>query len=88
MKIFYVFIFLLISSSLVHRILTGSGKVALMKPVMAFPGLMGNSIDYVLELQTTGSNVSGFSYTYFNEGPKRYYTICKLTGTVNNSQKK
>ncbi|MEP6927481.1 MAG: hypothetical protein ABI834_07585, partial [Ginsengibacter sp.] len=50
-----------------------------------FSGMMGNDIDYVLELQTTGSSVSGFSYTYFNEGRKRYYTICKLTGTLNSS---
>jgi hypothetical protein len=48
-------------------------------------GLGGNKIDYVLELDCRGSNVSGYSYTYFTEGPKRYYTICKLTGTLNKS---
>lgn len=38
---------------------------------------------YVLELTTEGSRVFGYSYTYFNSGPKKYYTICRLTGTLN-----
>jgi hypothetical protein len=42
-----------------------------------------DDIKYVLELTTDGSNVSGYSYTYFSEGIKRYYTICRLTGTLN-----
>ncbi len=48
-----------------------------------FSGMDGNDIDYVLELDTQGPNVSGYSYTYFREGAKRYYTICKLTGSLN-----
>jgi hypothetical protein len=48
-----------------------------------FAGLGGNNITYVLELTTEGSRVSGYSYTYFTEGPKRYYTICRLTGSLN-----
>lgn len=43
----------------------------------------GAQTEYVLELQTQGSSVSGYSYTYFTEGPKRYYTICRLTGSLN-----
>jgi len=42
-----------------------------------------DDIKYVLELNTDGSRVSGYSYTYFHEGVKRYYTICRLTGTLN-----
>jgi len=42
-----------------------------------------SDIKYVLELTTNGSHVSGYSYTYFQEGMKRYYTICRLTGTLN-----
>ncbi len=41
-----------------------------------------SGIAYVLELTTEGSSVSGYSYTYFTEGNKRYYTICRLTGTL------
>ena len=42
-----------------------------------------DDIKYVLELNTDGSHVSGYSYTYFHEGVNRYYTICRLTGTLN-----
>lgn len=49
-------------------------------------GLIGyndNSIDYILELECSGHLISGYSYTYFYENNKRYYTICRLTGTIN-----
>ncbi len=42
-----------------------------------------DDIKYVLELTTEGSRVFGYSYTYFHEGVNRYYTICRLTGTLN-----
>lgn len=42
----------------------------------------GDKCDYVLELETKGTTVSGYSYTYFTDGEKRYYTICKLKGTI------
>jgi len=88
MKIFYFFIFLLISFSLAAQDFNGQWKGGFNESNYGFSGMTGNSIDYVLELQTTGSGVvSGFSYTYFNEGHKRYYTICKLTGTLNRSTK-
>jgi len=41
-----------------------------------------DDIKYVLELTTEGSKVSGYSYTYFLEGVNRYYTICRLIGTL------
>jgi hypothetical protein len=87
MKIFYFFIFLLISSSLPAQNFNGQWKGGFNESSYGFSRMMGNNIDYVLELQTTGSGVSGFSYTYFNEGRKRYYTICKLSGTLNRSTK-
>lgn len=37
---------------------------------------------YVLDLFVDGSQVSGSSYTYFVEGLKRYFTICRLVGTL------
>ncbi|MEO6869170.1 MAG: hypothetical protein ABI168_05975 [Ginsengibacter sp.] len=43
---------------------------------------------YVLELTTQGSKVSGYSYTYFNGMGKRYYTICRLTGTLDRAKNK
>lgn len=48
---------------------------------LGIPGF-DDDIKYVLELTTDGSRVSGYSYTYFQEGVKRYYTICRLTGTL------
>lgn len=40
--------------------------------------------EYVLELEISNqTQVSGYSYTYFDDYyGKRYFTICKLTGTV------
>ena len=52
-----------------------------------FSGLGGNDIVYVLELTTEGSRVSGYSYTYFQEGNKKYYTICRLTGSLDRDTK-
>jgi len=48
-----------------------------------FMGWGGDRCDYVLELETNGSEVTGYSYTYFTDGGKRYYTICRLTGKMN-----
>lgn len=49
----------------------------------SFMGWGGDRCDYVLELETNGNDVSGYSYTYFNDGGKRYYTICRLKGKLN-----
>ena len=38
--------------------------------------------EYVLELTIQGTRVFGYSYTYFREGEKKYYTICRLTGSI------
>lgn len=43
----------------------------------------GDKSEYVLEVSVKGKVVSGYSYTYFNEDGKKYYTICKIQGTVN-----
>jgi hypothetical protein len=53
----------------------------------SFVGWGGDRCDYVLEIEVKGKNVSGYSYTYFSEGGKRFYTICKLKGTLNKASK-
>lgn len=53
----------------------------------AFGGFGGEKCDYVLELECKGKNVTGSSYTYFTDGGKRYYTICKLEGFVDPKSK-
>ncbi len=87
MKIFYIFFFLLVASSVSAQNFNGQWKGGFNETSYGFSGLGDNGIDYVLELQTEGSKVSGYSYTYFNEGSKRYYTICKLTGTIDRANK-
>ena len=43
--------------------------------------------EYVLELDVKGEKVNGSSYTYFTEGGKRFYTICKLEGSIDFKKK-
>ena len=44
--------------------------------------------DYVLELQVVGKNeVSGYSYTYFYLTGQSYFTICRVTGTIDHASK-
>jgi hypothetical protein len=52
-----------------------------------FQGWAGDKCEYVLEIETAGAKVSGYSYTYFTQGGKRYYTICKLIGHINKPKK-
>lgn len=87
MRILYIFFFLLVVSSVRAQNFNGQWKGGFNETSYGFSGMGDNGIDYVLELQTQGSKVSGYSYTYFNEGSKRYYTICKLTGTIDRENK-
>ena len=43
--------------------------------------------EYVLELEVKGSDVRGYSYTYFSGYEKRYYVICRLVGIYDKSSK-
>ena len=49
--------------------------------------IWGNKTEYVLELEVKGTAVSGYSYTYFIIGGKRYYVICQLNGTYDKGSK-
>jgi len=42
----------------------------------------GDKCDYVLELEVSGTKVKGFSYTYFTDAGKKFYTICLLEGFI------
>ena len=53
----------------------------------AFESFGGDKCDYVLELETKGNTVSGFSYTYFTDDGKKFYTICKVVGFLNKKNK-
>ncbi|MEO6734424.1 MAG: hypothetical protein ABIN01_24600, partial [Ferruginibacter sp.] len=45
----------------------------------------GENTEYVLEIEINGTQVSGYSYSYFQN--RRYYVICSLTGTYYKSTK-
>ncbi len=66
---------------------TGQWKGQFTDKSTAFVGWEGSRCEYVLELECKGKNVTGYSYTYYTEGGKRYYTICKLIGTINKASK-
>lgn len=65
----------------------GQWKGSFVDNSTSFIGFSSEKIDYVLELECYGSEVTGYSYTYFTERNKRYYTICKLKGTLNRATK-
>ncbi len=87
MKVFYFLFLLFISATLFAQNFNGQWKGGFSETSYGISSLGSNDIDYVLELQTEGSSVTGYSYTYFREGGKRYYTICKLTGILNRATK-
>lgn len=66
---------------------TGQWKGQFIDKSTSFVGWGGDRCDYVLELECKGTNVTGYSYTYFTDGGKRYYTICKLKGTLDKASK-
>lgn len=47
----------------------------------------GDQCDYVLDLEVSGTEVSGYSYTYFTNAGKKYYTICRVEGTADKKRK-
>ena len=66
---------------------TGQWKGQFADKSTSFVGWGGNRCDYVLEIECSGNKVTGYSYTYFNEGGKKFYTICRLKGTLNKASK-
>lgn len=47
----------------------------------------GDQCDYVLDLEVKGNIVTGYSYTYFSNGGKKFYTICRLEGKADKKKK-
>jgi len=86
-KILQFLLFTLLTSALYAQNFTGQWKGEFVDKSSAFVGWGGDRCEYILELTTSGTRVSGYSYTYFSEGSKRYYTICKLSGTFNKATK-
>lgn len=86
-KIIPVFIFTCISITLSAQDFTGQWKGEFIDKSTSFSGWGGDRCEYVLELECNGNKVSGYSYTYFSDAGKRYYTICRLSGTIDKASK-
>jgi hypothetical protein len=86
-KIVPFILFVFISVNLLAQDFTGQWKGEFVDKSTSFTGWGGDRCEYVLELECSGTKVTGYSYTYFSDGGKRYYTICKLSGTVNPASK-
>jgi len=88
MKIsFTLFIFSFFIFSAKAQNINGQWKGSFIDNSTSFMGFAGQKIDYVLELECSGIQVTGYSYTYFTENGKQYYTICKLKGALNTATK-
>ncbi len=86
-RIVPLILFVFISSFVSAQNFTGQWKGEFIDKSTSFTGWGGDRCEYVLELECSGNKVSGYSYTYFSDGGKRYYTICKLNGTINKASK-
>lgn len=80
-------LFLLTTSVSPAQNFKGQWKGSFLDKSTSFSGWGGDRCDYVLELEVTGKNVTGYSYTYFTDGGKKYYTICSLKGFANKKEK-
>ena len=66
---------------------TGQWKGSFFDKSTSSAGFGNDKCDYVLELEVNGKDVTGYSYTYFTDGGKRYYTICSLKGFISKPEK-
>ncbi len=80
-KIFFVG-FLLLNSTLFAQKFSGQWSGS-----FDAKGDSSDRTEYFLELEVNGSTVEGSSTTYFMIGGKRYYTICKVTGSFDAKSK-
>jgi len=86
-KSLQLFIGLILTLQLSAQNFTGQWKGEFIDNSTSFVGWGGDRCDYVLELECVGQKVTGYSYTYFSDAGKRYYTICRLVGKINKATK-
>lgn len=86
-KIVQLILFVFISINIAAQDFTGQWKGEFVDKSTSYTGWGGDRCEYVLELECSGIKVTGYSYTYFSDGGKRYYTICKLNGTIDKVNK-
>ncbi|MEO6948853.1 MAG: hypothetical protein ABI123_04435 [Ginsengibacter sp.] len=49
---------------------------------VSFSKVSSNNVGYVLELEIHNNQITGNSYSYFNLEGHKYYTICRVRGTL------
>jgi hypothetical protein len=76
------FFFLFFGSDVFGQNFNGQWKGTFIDKSTSFINWGGDQCDYVLELQTNGNKVTGYSYTYFTDNGKKFYTICSLEGFI------
>ncbi|MEO7522645.1 MAG: hypothetical protein ABIT58_01045 [Ferruginibacter sp.] len=87
MKYNFLHVFsLILSLSASAQDFTGQWNGEFTDKSTSFQGFGGDQCDYVLDIEVQGDSVTGSSYTYFTDGGKKYYTICRLAGFVKRSQ--
>lgn len=86
-KIIHLLFTVFLTTTISAQDFTGQWKGQFVDKSTSFVGWGGDRCDYVLEIECKGKNVTGYSYTYFTDGGKRYYTICKLKGTLDKASK-
>ena len=86
-KLFFISFLLLFSSLAFAQKFSGQWKGVFDDRSVASGSFGGSQCEYVIDLEATGTNVTGYSYTYYTDQGKRYYTICKLVGFLDKKKK-
>ncbi|MBC7938104.1 MAG: hypothetical protein H7Y86_22370 [Rhizobacter sp.] len=86
-KILLTNLFLLLILDINAQNISGQWKGEFIDLSSKYGSWGGDKCEYVLELESSGAKVTGYSYTYFSNGDKKYYTICKLSGSYNKAKK-
>jgi len=86
-RILLVISLFLIGTAAHSQNLSGQWKGEFIDKSTKYMGWGGETCEYVLDIEVKGTAVTGFSYTYFTEAGKRYYTICRLEGSLNRKSK-
>lgn len=85
-SLFFIVLFFTASFSFAQN-LSGQWKGGFVDRSVSDLSFGGDRCDYVLDLDVKGKMVSGYSYTYFTDGGKKYYTICRLKGSADLKKK-
>ncbi|MEO6404998.1 MAG: hypothetical protein ABIY51_08100 [Ferruginibacter sp.] len=86
-KVLLLFVLYITSISTQAQNFSGQWKGEFFDKSTKFVGWGGDRCEYVLEIECKGNTITGFSYTYFTDEGKRYYTICRLEGLLDKKKK-